>query len=256
MTLIKAKKQRSKPQAPSNYKLRCTNDFVFKSLMTYDPEIGKRLVKDLTESIRDYVVDKVDLTSTELLTEGFQAKDIRLDICARLTPDRLIDFEMQCGSNKMEIPNRSAYYAATLVNRPDNKGLAYTALTPVDQLFLLDFDFPAKADQPEKAIHVYQLAEILDHDILTNLISVVIIEMKKIIQMNHSYEELSRAEKWCWFLERYDEEHSDSVAARLVEEDEIFKEADSVMKRMSSDPAMRDAAFEHNRRMMDMAQLR
>ena len=62
-------------------------------------------------------------------------------------------------------------------------------------MFLLDFDFPAKADQPEKAIHVYQLAEILDHDILTNLISVVIIEMKKIIQMNHSYEELSRAEK-------------------------------------------------------------
>ena len=128
MTLIKAKKQRSKPQAPSNYKLRCTNDFVFKSLMTYDPKIGKRLVKDLTESIRDYVVDKVDLTSTELLTEGFQAKDIRLDICARLTPDRLIDFEMQCGSNKMEIPNRSAYYAATLVNRPDNKGVAYTCL--------------------------------------------------------------------------------------------------------------------------------
>ena len=71
-------------------------------------------------------------------------------------------------------------------------------------------------------------AEILDHDILTNLISVVIIEMKKIIQMNHSYEELSRAEKWCWFLERYDEEHSDSVAARLVEEDEIFKEADKM----------------------------
>ena len=126
----------------------------------------------------------------------------------------------------------------------------------MDQLFLLDFDFPAKADQPEKAIHVYQLAEILDHDILTNLISVVIIEMKKIIQMNHSYEELSRAEKWCWFLERYDEEHSDSVVVRLVEEDEIFKEADSVMKRMSSDPAMRDAAFEHNRRLMDMAQLR
>ncbi|WP_278841138.1 hypothetical protein [Holdemania filiformis] len=28
------------------------------------------------------------------------------------------------------------------------------------------------------------------------------------------------------------------------------------MKRMSSDPAMRDAAFEQNRRMMDMAQLR
>ena len=28
------------------------------------------------------------------------------------------------------------------------------------------------------------------------------------------------------------------------------------MKRMSNDPAMRDAAFEHNRRMMDMAQLR
>ena len=70
MTLIKAKKQRSKLQAPSNYKLRCTNDFVFKSLMTYDPEIGKRLVKDLTESIRDYVVDKVDLTSTELLTKA------------------------------------------------------------------------------------------------------------------------------------------------------------------------------------------
>ena len=28
------------------------------------------------------------------------------------------------------------------------------------------------------------------------------------------------------------------------------------MKRMSSDPAMRDATFEHNRRLMDMAQLR
>ena len=28
------------------------------------------------------------------------------------------------------------------------------------------------------------------------------------------------------------------------------------MKRMSSNPAMRDASFEHNRRLMDMAQLR
>ena len=115
--------------------------------MTYDPEIGKRLVKDLIESIRDYVVDKVDLTSTELLTEGFQAKDIRLDICARLTPDRLIDFEMQCGSNKMEIPQpqrllrRNACQPAGQ-QRPG----VYRALTPVDQLFLLDFDFPAKAD--------------------------------------------------------------------------------------------------------------
>ena len=109
MTLIKAKKQRSKPQAPTNYKLRCTNDFVFKSLMTYDPEIGKRLVKDLTESIRDYVVDKVDLTSTELLTEGFQAKDIRLDICARLTPDRLIDFRCSAA------PTRWRFQTAALI---------------------------------------------------------------------------------------------------------------------------------------------
>ncbi len=60
MILIKAKKQCSKFQAPSNYKLYCTNDFVFKFLVTYDLEIEKQLMMDLTESIRGDCADKVD----------------------------------------------------------------------------------------------------------------------------------------------------------------------------------------------------
>ena len=46
MILIKAKKQCSKFQAPSNY--------------TYDLEIEKQLMMDLTESIRGDCADKVD----------------------------------------------------------------------------------------------------------------------------------------------------------------------------------------------------
>ena len=128
---------------------------------------------------------------------------------------------------------QGAYYACTLVNQPDNKGLPYTQLTPVDQMFLLDYDFPAKANQPNKAIHIYQFAEVTDHDILTNLITILIIEMNKIIQMNHRYEEMDRAEKWVWFIKRYNEELSDPIVARLVENDEIFKEANEVLRRMS-----------------------
>ena len=97
MTLIKAKKQRSKPQAPSNYKLRCTNDFVFKSLMTYDPEIGKRLVKDLDLTMMVRQGDFSELTARNVALKYAKNKDVVVcasDLMAIGAMNALIDMDI------------------------------------------------------------------------------------------------------------------------------------------------------------------
>ena len=222
-------------------KLRCTNDFVFKTLLTYFPALGQKFLKNISEELMKTHFEALSLSPTEKLSPSSSGKDVRLDISVQTIPMRLINYEMQGYASEMNICNRSAYYAAMLLTQPANKGAAYSELVPVSQVFFLDFPFPPKVDQPDKAIHVYQLQEKDEHDVLTNLITIYIIELKKIIQMNHSYQELDGFEKWCWFFEK---------------RNDIFKEVVEVMKVISSDPAIRNAAFAHERDLRDKAQIK
>ena len=237
-------------------KLRCTNDFVFKTLLTYFPALGQKFLKNISEELMKTHFEALSLSPTEKLSPSSSGKDVRLDISVQTIPMRLINYEMQGYASEMNICNRSAYYAAMLLTQPANKGAAYSELVPVSQVFFLDFPFPPKADQPDKAIHVYQLQEKDEHDVLTNLITIYIIELKKIIQMNHSYQELDGFEKWCWFFEKYDEEISDPIVAEIIQRNDIFKEVVEVMKVISSDPAIRNAACAHERDLRDKAQIK
>ena len=237
-------------------KLRCTNDFVFKTLLTYFPALGQKFLKNISEELMKTHFEALSLSPTEKLSPSSSGKDVRLDISVQTIPMRLINYEMQGYASEMNICNRSAYYAAMLLTQPANKGAAYSELVPVSLVFFLDFPFPPKVDQPDKAIHVYQLQEKDEHDVLTNLITIYIIELKKIIQMNHSYQELDGFEKWCWFFEKYDEEISDPIVAEIIQRNDIFKEVVEVMKVISSDPAIRNAAFAHERDLRDKAQIK
>ena len=235
-------------EAPA-FEFRCTHDLLFKALFTYKPQSGQHLARSLIEAIFNQKFSQVDLAPTDLIQEGLDTKDIRMDLCAHLDPRRCVNIEMQTAASRMDIRNRSVYYASSLLTQQKNKGLSYTRLTPVNQIFLVDFRFNDSAE----AVHefVYRNPE----EVLTEVSKIHIIELDKITQMNHHYSEMSLLEKWCWFLKKYEEQSEDPVLKAMMEKEEIFKEAKAIMETMSKDQRLRDAAFARNRRLMDQAQL-
>ena len=206
-----------------------------------------------TKLIRSRV--KVEKRSaTELYAPNDQGKDIRLDVSAQLIPRAYLNLEMQ--TSKMQIENRAVYYASMLLTQQENKGLHYSDLMPVIQVFFLDYLFPPKEHFSDKAIHANQFQEIDDHDCLTNLMTIYIIEIAKIIQVKYSYDELNEIEQWLWFIKYYDDELSDPIVAELVRRQDIFKEASEIMNAISNDPAIRDAAFARDKELRDRAQIK
>ena len=86
--------------------------------------------------------------------------------------------------------------------------------------------------------------------------TIYIIEIVKIIQVKHSYDELNEIEQWLWFIKYYDDELSDPIVAELVRRQDIFKEASEIMNAISNDPAIRDAAFARDKELRDRAQIK
>lgn len=230
-----------KDQTQKRPSLHLTNDFVFKAFFTYDSDQDRRMLEALT---------------TQLIRSRYapndQGKDIRLDVSAQFIPRAYLNLEMQ--TSKMQIENRAVYYASMLLTQQENKGLHYSDLMPVIQVFFLDYLFPPKEHFSDKAIHAYQFQEIDDHDCLTNLMTIYIIEIAKIIQVKHSYDELNEIEQWLWFIKYYNDELSDPIVAELVRRQDIFKEAHEIMNAISNDPVIRDAAYACDKELRDRAQ--
>ena len=74
--------------------------------------------------------------------------------------------------------------------------------------------------------------------------------------MKHSYEDLKGVEKWCYFIKKYDDEISDPLVAELIRRQPLFKETSEIMKAISNDPAIRDAAFARDKELRDRAQIK
>ena len=105
-------------------KLRCTNDFVFKTLLTYFPALGQKFLKNISEELMKTHFEALSLSPTEKRSPSSSGKVVRLDISVQTIPMRLINYEMQGYASEMNICNRSAYYAAMLLTQPANKGAA------------------------------------------------------------------------------------------------------------------------------------
>ena len=172
-----------------------------------------------------------------------------MDLCAHLDDRRCVNIEMQTASSRMDIRNRSVYYAGCLLTQQENKGLSYAHLTPVNQIFLVDFRF----NKEPEAVHEFVYRN--PREVLTEVSKIHIIELDKITQMNHSYSEMNLLEKWCWFLKHYEERSEDPILNEMIRREKIFEEAKEIMETMSKDQRLRDAAFARNRRLMDQAQL-
>ena len=243
-----------KDQTQNRTSLHLTNDFVFKAFFTYDSDKDGCMLEDLTTKLIRSRVKVEKRSATELYAPNDQGKDIRLDVSAQLIPRAYLNLEMQ--TSKMQIENRAVYYASMLLTQQENKGLHYSDLMPVIQVFFLDYLFPPKEHFSDKAIHANQFQEIDDHDCLTNLMTVYIFEIAKIIQVKHSYDELDEIEQWLWFIKYYDDELSDPIVAELVRRQYIFKEASEIMNAISNDPAIRDAAFARDKELRDRAQIK
>lgn len=254
MTRLKEKSQKSRttPTAPANFTLRCTNDYVFKMLFTLIPERGEILLKDMLNRTFDLHVEHLEFLPTELNPPFIQGKQIRLDLSVIVNQKIIVNIEMQANSLGNSAKYRNIFYSAMGITSQQLKGRRYTDLNKLIQIV---FNRESSYQQ-EKGLTRVGLIDFDSFDLYSDLLKIIILEMPKHIEGITGIEHMRSNQQWPYFLMNYNRNNQDRLVKILMERYDVFKEADEIMKRLSEDQNLKDAAFAREKMIMDMNQLR
>ena len=134
--------------------LTFTDDFMFRQVLTGDPDLCRRLIELLLDVEIDHIVYKDDDRS---LGFNSDAKGVRVDVYLRDDEGSVFDLEMQ-NKDEKDLPKRSRYYQG-LIDR-DNllSGKDYEELPNSYIVFICKFD-PFGKD-----LHKYEFRELCVED--------------------------------------------------------------------------------------------
>lgn len=235
-----------------SYALRPTNDLVFKALFSYHPQSSNRLLLSFLSSFLPFPISSLEILPTDLYDfDNINAKEIRLDINAKINDQTAVNVEMQMSGNIREIGDRAYYYLCALTMDQPTKGYSYSKHNRVIQIFLLDF----RHYRDEDSRHHFLIYNPKHKIQLTEKAEIIMIEIQKEVQRIENIEKMSLYQKWCYFLAKAEVGKKDRIIEEMMKE-EIFREAMDVMERINADQRLKDMAFARKKREMDEAQIR
>lgn len=155
------------------------NNLIFKKIFG-DPKNSNILIHFLNSVIKPSdPITRVEIAQTELTSEMFSTKSIRLDILAETNNHELIDIEMQKGKDDF-MSYRSIYYWARLFTGQLATGDPYKNLKRTITISILDFNM-FNDDRYWRKFHI---KDDFDNQILNNLLELHFIELNKIQTIN------------------------------------------------------------------------
>jgi len=236
-------------KAPIHFKLKPTNDIVFKAMFIHERDKEHELLKSFLHALYNITVKEIVIKDREITRESAHARDIRLDISALINRDIVINLEMQMRSFFKDVGNRSMYYASRIYVSHGDMGESYEDDPSIRQVFLLNYNlYPWEEGNNE-----FMMRDASGH-ILTEKMKINIIEMNKISNKIANYEEMDNLEKWCYFF--LNGHKQEDILINKLQEEAVFKKAMEVLKIMNEDEKLRDIAFAREIRIKDEAQLK
>lgn len=202
-------------------------DVVFKMLFA-DPKNRHLLVSLLTAVLQpSSPISEVVVVDPEIPKDLADDKGVRLDVLVKLQDGTTIDVEMECDVRRAR-GERWLYHWAKLFVGTLRRGDGYEQTTPVVCIVFLD----ARTSERTRFHSIYRASELHDQRLLSNALSIHIVELPRIEQARAEHETLD-LERWARFLRVTDQGALDSLAA----ESPTMAEAKTALEFLSREPS-------------------
>lgn len=176
------------------------------------------------------IIQDLTLKESELDPETIGLKSCRLDIRAVTASGSHINVEVQI-NNQYDMEKRSLFYWSKLYLSQLRKGDTYQELAKTITVNLMDFSYLNN----DKVLSTYQLLEIQDHLLLTDVLEIHFIELPKL--WNSGIDIFCPLTRWLLFLnENTDQKLLEEI---LVKDQNIHRAYDDLNKLIVDESSLR-----------------
>lgn len=185
----------------NNFILKPKNDYVFKRI--FGDERNKDILIAFLKSVLKIEIKDVQILNSELPKENIADKKSILDIRATIDNNVEVDIEIQV-SRTIYMPQRSLYYWSKIYCEQLESGEKYNKLKKTVCINILDFN----TLNTEKYHSMFKLKENEENYVLTDLLEIHFLEMKKL----DNYSENDDLSQWVSFIKADSKEVLESMA--------------------------------------------
>ncbi len=204
------------------------SDYVFKRLFFDESSkdtILKKLLVDCIE-FSDRQVDQITLLDRTIDKKHENEKIVILDVNVKLSDGTLVNVEVQ-KYNQTSFIERSIYYLAARISSQGKKGIEYSKLKSTISLNIVDFNLFKNTDEFYSR---FMLSERDRHDILSNLVRIDFLELKKIDVSN--IDNNDKKALWVKFFNA----KTEGELNMIKNIDKTFEDSVEKLKRLNDEP--------------------
>jgi predicted transposase/invertase (TIGR01784 family) len=222
-----------------------TCDYVFKRI--FGDEKHKAILINFLNSIIqcNQPITSVHIENIELTPEILRGKWPRLDVLATTQDKEIINVEIQV-SNEGNIIPRALFYWSRLFSRQLLSGSDYNSLKRTITITILDFNLFDQDQDKHRYWHQCRLTDKEDHNILTELLEIHFLELKKMQALRPNSTVL---ETWLEFLRN---PYSNELAEKAKNMPQLA-EAQNILTYLNNDPEARELCRLRDKALCDEA---
>lgn len=164
-------------------------DGVFKAMLTQKDEDSREALRSLISACLHREVTAVQVINNEIAPTYLKAKSARLDVHVTFNDGEAVDLEMQTSKSNDDLKRRAEYCTGILISAQNAKGIYYSKIKRVYQIFFFDFElFPNSSKLPRR--YFYQEED--EHDRLSDLSEILFMNCRNLKNGSR----ISRQARW------------------------------------------------------------
>jgi predicted transposase/invertase (TIGR01784 family) len=212
-------------------------DGVFKAMLTRKNEDSREALRSLISACLHREVAKVRIENNNIAPLFLGSKSVSLDVNVTFNDGEAADIEMQMRKEDYDIKRRAEYNACVLASNQKARGVDYSKVKRVYQIFFFNFVlFPASDKIPRR----YYYQEEKEHDRLSDLTEIILYELPKFKKLFKDFREgkvgveaLTNEEKWCIYMKYRHEKRAKEFIKQLCRSEEGIMKAEKTVYKMS-----------------------
>nr|AGS53801.1 transposase/inactivated derivative [uncultured bacterium contig00039] len=206
-------------------------------MLTQKDEDSREALRSLISACLHREVTAVQVINNEIAPTYLKAKSARLDVHVTFNDGEAVDLEMQTSKSNDDLKRRAEYCTGILISAQNAKGIYYSKIKRVYQIFFFDFElFPNSSKLPRR--YFYQEED--EHDRLSDLSEILFYELPKFEKWLKDFqtgkvgiENLTSEQKWCLYIKYRHIKQAKPLIEKLCQNEEGIMKAEKSVYTLS-----------------------